>query len=73
MKHAKKLASLLLTLVMVLSMSVTAFAAQEGNLSGGSITIHDAVKGQTYSVYQLLYLESYDAASNAYAYKANSA
>jgi len=72
MKHAKKLASLLLALVMVLSMSVTAFAAQEGDLTGGSITINDAVVGQTYKVYQLLYLESYDATSNAYAYKANS-
>lgn len=73
MKHAKKLASLLLALVMVFAMSLTAFAAQEGTLTGGSITINDAVVGQTYKVYQLLYLESYDAASNAYAYKANSA
>ena len=73
MKHAKKLASLLLALIMVLSMSVTAFAAQEGELTGGSITIDKAVNGQTYSIYQILYLESYDAASGAYAYKANSA
>lgn len=73
MKHAKKLASLLLALVMVLSMSVTAFAAQEGKMTDGSITIDNAVVGQTYSVYQILYLESYDKASDAYAYKANSA
>ena len=73
MKHAKKLASLLLALVMVFAVATTAFAAQEGELTGGSITINDAVVGQTYKVYQLLYLESYDAASNAYAYKANSA
>lgn len=78
MKHAKKLASMLLALVMVLSLSVTAFAAQEGELTDGSITINDAVVGQTYKVYQLLYLESYSTDENgtstgAYAYKANSA
>lgn len=50
-----------------------AMAAQEGELTGGSITINDAVEGQTYSVYQVLYLESYNPTSNAYSYKANSA
>ena len=73
MKHMKKLASLLLALVMVFAMGTTAFAVQEGELTGGSITIDNAVKDQTYSIYQILYLESYDAAANAYSYKANSA
>lgn len=73
MKHTKKFVSLLLTLVMVLAMASTTFAAQEGTLSGGSITINDAVPGQTYKAYQILYLESYNATSEAYAYKANSA
>lgn len=73
MKRVKKLASLLLALVMVFTMGTTAFAAQEGEKDGGSITINNAVKGQEYSVYQILYLESYDAAANAYSYKANSA
>lgn len=77
MKHAKKLASLLLALVMALSMTVTAFAAQEGEQTGGSITINDAVVGQTYKLYQILYLESYSTdadgkATGAYAYQANS-
>ena len=77
MKHAKGLASLLLALVMVFAMGTTAFAAQEGELTGGSITINDAVEGQTYSIYQILYLESYSTdadgnATGAYAYKANS-
>lgn len=58
---------------MTLALSVSALAvAQEGTLTGGSITINDAVPGQTYSVYQILYLESYNAGSNAYSYKANS-
>ena len=73
MKHTKKFVSLLLTLVMVLAMASTTFAAQEGTLTGGSITINDAVPGQTYKAYQILYLESYNATSKAYAYKANSA
>ena len=82
MKHIKKFVSLLLTLVMVLAMAGTTFAAQEGPLDGGSITINDAVPGQTYNAYQILYLESYShtkdeqgniTATGAYAYKANNA
>lgn len=75
MKTMKKLSSLLLALVMILAMSVPAFA-DEGNLTGGSITIDNAVPGQTYNAYQILYLESYSTdaegnATGAYAYKAN--
>ncbi len=73
MKYMKKLSCILLALVLVLSLSTMALATQEGTLTGGSITIDNAVVGQTYNAYQILYLESYNAASNAYAYKANSA
>lgn len=77
MKQMKKIASLILALVMVLTMTTTAFAAQEGTLTGGSIKIDNAVEGQTYSAYQILYLESYnkgkDTDTGAYSYKANSA
>ena len=66
MKCTKKLASVLLTLVMVLAMATTAFAAVEA----GSITIQDAIVGHTYTVYQILDLESYNATAGAYAYKA---
>ena len=69
MKQVKKLASVLLALVMALALTATAFA--EGKT--GSITINDAVKDQTYTIYQILELESYDASANAYAYKATTA
>lgn len=69
MKCTKKLASLLLALVMALSLVTTAFAAGET----GSITIDNAVVGQTYTIYRVLDLESYNAGTNAYSYKANAA
>lgn len=72
MRNTRKLLSLLLATVMLLALSVPAFAAQEGTLTGGSITIDNAVVDQTYNIYQLLYLESYNATSGTYAYKANS-
>ena len=82
MKYVRKSLALLLALILVLALGGTAFAAQEGTLTGGSITINDAVPGQTYEAYQILYLESYShttdekgniTATGAYAYKANSA
>ena len=69
MKHVKKLASILLALVMALALTATAFAEGET----GSITINDAVVGQTYTIYQILDLESYNTTAKAYSYKANSA
>ena len=69
MKRTKRIASVLLALVMALSLITTAFAAGEN----GSITINNAVVGQTYTIYQILDLESYDAKAGAYAYKATTA
>lgn len=62
MKHARKLASLLLALVMVFALATTAFA-QEVSVTGdgkGSITISNAAKGETYTIYKL-----FDATVNA--------
>lgn len=88
MKNIKKFLCLLLTMVMITVMAVPAFAegvdnttptpipqptGVEGDFGGGSITIEDAVPGQTYKVYQILYLESYNPTTGAYLYKANSA
>ena len=69
MKRTKRIASVLLALVMALSLITTAFAAGET----GSITIDNAVVGQTYNIYQILDLESYNKDSGAYAYKATAA
>lgn len=69
MKRTKRIASVLLALVMALSLITTAFAAEET----GSITIDNAVVGQTYTIYQILDLESYNKDSGAYAYKATAA
>ena len=69
MKYVRKSLTLLLALILVLALGGTAFAEGET----GSITINDAVVGQTYNVYQILDLESYNASANAYAYKATTA
>lgn len=69
MKHAKKILALLLALV---TLSSFAFADGETTTTG-TITIDNAVVDQTYTIYQILELESYDATAGAYAYKASSA
>ena len=71
MKLFKKLAGMLLAMIMVLSMSTVAFAAHGTNDNSGSITINDAEKGHTYNAYQVLVLESYNTDAGAYSYKAN--
>ena len=50
MKHARKLASLLLALVMVFALATTAFAA--GTVTG-TITVENPVEGQTYTAYKI--------------------
>ena len=77
----RKLASLLLALVLVFGLATTAFAAggvdepAGSTTTTGTITINNAVAGQKYTIYEILYLESYNATegSEAYAYKATSA
>ena len=64
----KKTMALLLALIMVFALAVPAMAAGEG-----SITINNAVVGQTYTIYRVFDLESYNAQTNAYAYKINNA
>ena len=54
MKHARKLASLLLALVMVFALATTAFAAGTGTTSTtGTITVENPVEDQTYTAYKI--------------------
>ena len=69
MSNTRKLVSLLLAVALTLGLTALGYAEGET----GSITINDAVPGQNYNAYQLLYLESYNKDAGAYAYKANSA
>ena len=68
MKYMRKAASLLLALVLTLAMSVTALAAETG-----SITINGVSAENTYEIYKLLDLESYNKTTGVYSYKVNSA
>ena len=56
MKKMKKIFALLIAMVMVLGMSTMAFAAEPATVTpngSGTITITNAVKGETYTVYRL--------------------
>lgn len=71
MKHVRTILTLFVALAMALALSLPAFAASGTYDNSGSITIDNAVPGQTYNIYQVLVLESYDTDKEAYAYKAN--
>ena len=74
MKLSRKILSLVLALVMVMGLAATAFAVgDEETTTNGSITITNALGGETYNAYRILDLESYDSAKKIYAYKANPA
>lgn len=65
MKRTKRIASVLLALVMALSLITTAFAAGEN----GSITIDNAVVGKTYTIYRIFDLNSHNDDYTAINYK----
>ena len=67
MKKTKRIATVLLALVMVLSLSVCAFAA-----GTNSITVNGAQGGETYKIYKMLDLKV-DLGKNAYSYTVTSA
>lgn len=68
MKTSRRLAGLFLAIVMMFTLAVGVSA-----IDGGSITINSAVKDQTYTIYEILYLESYNKDAGAYSYKATDA
>ena len=65
MKIIKKIAAIMLSVMMVLGMC-SVVGAEE---TTGKITINNAISGQTYKIYKMLNLESYDKDNNLYSYK----
>lgn len=65
----KKILSILLTFVMVFSFVGMSASAEEET---GTITVNGVSTNNTYEIYKLLDLESYDSDSGAYSYKVNS-
>lgn len=74
MKLIKKIAAIMLSIMMVLGMA-SVVSASEGDTGNGTITITNAIAGQTYKIYQILELESFSGKPAAgtdtgnYAYK----
>ena len=75
MRFMKRIAAIMLSVVMVLGMSSAVSATTTSANSGtsattkGKITITNAIPGQTYTIYRILDLESYNATTSSYAYK----
>lgn len=69
MKLIKKIAAIMLSIMMVLGMASVVSAEESGAAaaSTGTITINKAAKGETYKLYRILDLESYS--ENNFAYK----
>ncbi|MBQ8510248.1 MAG: LPXTG cell wall anchor domain-containing protein [Clostridia bacterium] len=66
MQKSKKLLTLLMAAAILLCLTPALYAADSG-----SITINNAVVGQTYTVYRIFDLESYNEKANAYLYSVN--
>ena len=68
MKHARKLTSLLLALVMVFALAVTVAAEETTGTTGtGSITVDNPIEGQNYTAYKIFDVV-YDKAKENYSY-----
>lgn len=73
MKLMKRILAIVCTFVMIISMAtgVNAVDGSSTTSATGSITLKGAVVGDTYNVYKILSLESYDKGNNVYSYKKN--
>ncbi len=82
MKVMKRFSSILLALVMMLAMVMTVSATQpegedtptattQGTSANtrGSITINNTIEGQTYAIYRIFDLESFNSTTDSYSYK----
>ena len=76
MKLIKKIAAILLSIMMVLGMASVVSAEETASgtsaATKGKITIENVTAGQTYKIYRILELESYNTTAESYAYKATS-
>ena len=74
MKLVKKIAAIMLSIMMVLGMASVVSAEETASgtsaATKGKITIENVTAGQTYKVYRILELESYNKTTGSYAYKA---
>ncbi len=69
MKHARKLTSLLLALVMVFALAVTVAAEETTGTTGtGSITVDNPIEGQTYTAYKIFDVVYDEATPKHYSY-----
>lgn len=69
----KKLMAALLAVAMVCAMAIPAWAAGGTTAGTGSITIDKAVSGETYTIYKMFDLNSYDPTAGTYSYTVVSA
>lgn len=71
MKLIKKMLAIMFAFMMVVGMGtkVNAERNESTTATTGTITIDNAVNGQTYSIYKVLELESYDEDNGLYSYK----
>lgn len=73
MKLMKKILAIVCTFVMIISMATGVNAVDESSTTPtpGSITVANVKAGETYKVYKILTLDSYDKDKNAYSYIRN--
>lgn len=75
MKLMKRILAIVCTFVMIISMATgvnavdNTSAAATAKPTTGTITVTNAKAGETYKVYKILSLESYDDSKKAYSYK----
>lgn len=69
MKRCKKVTSLLLIAALILSLGMSSIALAD--TEKGSITIDNAVNGQTYTIYKILDLNGFDSSIQSYLYTAS--
>ena len=77
MKLMKRILAIVCTFVMIISMATGVNAVEpskapaQAQSKNGKITVEKAKAGETYKIYKILTLESYDEANNAYSYVRN--